>query len=139
MEDKYTDPAAQDQVLSSPSSDEALPVIVKIKPGTAAEKSLRVLLPADRVRDSIGSVLEYSLRLREEDGVSREGIRIQDRIKTEMKGQYTLTVNSQSIKDREQLLGYLKEDLTEANRRYLGAEIIVASKEEGALGLERTF
>ncbi len=139
MEDKYTEPAAQDGVLNTPNSAEALPVVIKIRPGTAAEKALRVLLPSDRAKDSVGSVVEYALRLQEEDGVTREGTRIQDRIRTEMKDKYGLSVNGQGIKGRESLIGYLRENQTDASRKYLEAEIIVASREEGALDLEGRF
>ena len=118
------------------SPGEYKPIIVKIKPGTAAEKSMRFLLPEDAAGDSVDSVIKYALELREEDGIKREGLRIQDKIGIEMKDKYGITVNGEAIKGRYSLSNYLKEAKSVSGKQYLEAEIIIAAKQEGAGKLE---
>lgn len=137
MDEKYLDRLPEERVDGNGNKNyhpENFPVVVKIKPGTAAEKSLRILLPEDRKRDSIGSVVEYALRLREEDGINREELRIQERVRTEMSNSYGLSVNGEAVKGREQILDFLQERETSAGKPYLEAEVIVASRQEGAFG-----
>ena len=116
--------------------EEQKPIIIKIKPGTAAEKSMRFLLPYDQKEDSVDNVVRYALGLQEEDGIKREGLRIQERIGTEMKDKYGITVNGEAIKGTNKLSDYFKEERSTSGKQYLEAEIIIAGKQEGAGKLE---
>lgn len=114
------------------SFDTDLPVVVKIKPGTAAEKSMRFILPEEMVGKSITSVVGYALGLKEEDGFNREFTRIQERVGTEMSGKYGLSVNGQAVDGKGQLSSFLIKVHSPSGKEYLEAEIIVAARQEGA-------
>ncbi|MBU1198640.1 MAG: hypothetical protein KKF46_01735 [Nanoarchaeota archaeon] len=108
------------------------PVIVRVKPGTAAEKSLRFLLPDHMADMSIDKIVSHALELGEEDGFTREQLRYQDKIRIEMKDKYGISVNGQAIKGTEKITDYLRDATSTAGREYLEAEIIVAARQEGA-------
>ncbi len=116
--------------------EEHKPIIIKIKPGTAAEKSMRFLLPYDQIGDPIDNVVKYALGLQEEDGIKREGLRIQEKIGIEMKDKYGVTINGEAIKGTNKLSDYIKDAKSVSGKKYLEAEIIIAAKQEGAVKLE---
>jgi len=111
-----------------------LPVLVLLKPGTSAEKALTFKLPKnlDNSETSVDRVIEYGMTLREQDGIKREGLRIQERIRTERTGKYGISVNGKGSYGSEPLAPYLKTDKTPAGKDYHKAEIIVAARQEGA-------
>ena len=113
-------------------------IVVFLKPGTAAEKSLKFLLPEEKTGKSvlIDSIIKYGLWLKEEDGITRYGLRIQERLRTEMTNKYGISVNGRSVSPDEPLAEHLKEKTTTAGRKYLEAQVIVASRQEGAGNIE---
>ena len=110
------------------------PVLVRVKPGTAAEKSMMFVLPSELGLNglTIDKVVTYALHLREEDGVARDTLRIQERIHVEMKEKYGVIVNGIAIPGPANLVQYLQERLSPAGKQYLEAEIIIAARQEGA-------
>ena len=114
--------------------------IVKIKPGTSAEKSFEIVIPAEQsdiLNKSVEEIVQYGLRMTEDDGLSPKDLRIQDRIKQEMKNQYGFTVNGLSAQRREDISKYLRErDSIATGKKYNYAEIIVASRQTGGKGLD---
>lgn len=136
QEENLTQEGKNPEYGQAGSPEEYKPIIIKIKPGTAAEKSMRFLLPTDYVEDSVDNVVKYALGLQEEDGIKREGLRIQGKIGTEMNDKYGITVNGEAIKGINRLSDYLKEAQSTSGKQYLEAEIIIAAKQEGAGKLE---
>lgn len=112
------------------------PVIVFLKPGTAAEKAVKFRLPEDSLDRSVKEVLEYGLGLTEEDGVKREGLRVQEKIKLEMHDQYGVSVNGNAVKGTEldeSVTKYLVEETSpQTGRAYKKLEIVVAGRQSGA-------
>ena len=115
---------------------EEIPTIVKIKPGTAAEKSIRFKLPNQLVNGSIDSVINHALGLAEEDGITKDELRYIERIKTEMRNKYGILVNNQAVDGKGKLSQYLRETESPGGRRYFEAQIIVAARQEGANSLD---
>lgn len=111
------------------------PIVVKIKPGTAAEKSMKFVLPENMLEQSVRDVITYSKGLGIEEGLKREDSRIQERLGVEMKAEYGISVNGVAIKGDEKIGDYIKDAATAAGTKYKQVEIIIASKQQGA-GLE---
>lgn len=114
------------------TTDTGLPVLVRIRPGTAAEKSMRFLLPEDKAEEPVTSIVQYALGLKEEDGLNREFLRIQERIQKEMGKEYGVSINGQAISGNEKISTFLRKATSTAGKEYLEAEIIVAARQEGA-------
>ncbi len=110
-----------------------LPKIVKIKPGTASEKSIKFVLPEGMENKSIKDVVNYALGLKD---INRNEERIQQRIGVEMKDKYGVAVNGHALEPQTPIGKYFREEKTTAGTQYLEAEIIVAARQEGARGLE---
>jgi hypothetical protein len=108
------------------------PIVVKIRPGTAAEKSMRFVLPSQMRSSSIDQVVQYARGLKEEAGLTRESQRIQERIGIEMGDKYGLSINGQGVNGRESLADYLQNQTSPGGITYEEAEIIVAARQEGA-------
>ncbi|RMF56038.1 hypothetical protein D6745_00430, partial [Candidatus Woesearchaeota archaeon] len=81
-------------------------------------------------------IVAYAMQLGEEDGIRREGLRIQERIGVEMRNKYGISVNGQAVRGEEKLSDYLRDATSASGRNYLEAEIIVAARQEGASPLE---
>ena len=123
---------AEEAEKKSDCNTAELPLIVKIKPGTAAEKSMKFRLPASYATRPVEEIVKYALGLKDDDGLKREDIRVQDRVKVEMKDKYGVSVNGTSIKGSEKIGDYFKAAKTGKGTDYLEAEIIIASRQEGA-------
>ena len=110
------------------------PIVIGLRPGTAAEKSLTFTLPEAVYNDStrVKDVIEYGLRLTEDAGLRREGIRIQERLGTEMRNNYGVSANSMSIDPETKLSLVLENKMSPSGKKYREAQIIVASRQEGA-------
>lgn len=113
------------------------PAIIKLRPGTAAEKSMKFQLPKEQAKGSIDQVVNYALGLTEADGLTREYLRIAERVKVEMKEKYGISVNGMALEDSKKanIVDYLQDKKTEKGLEYLEAEIIVAARQEGAKSL----
>ena len=118
-----------------------LPVIILLKPGAAAEKSLKFPLPAELQGESVGarSIISYGLGLTQQDGLTRDGLRVRDRIRTEMNGRYGIAVNGTPVNEEQNIVPYLREEKTTGKKVYLKGEIIIAARQEGADGLDTRF
>lgn len=121
-QDMYDGDYAQQQNLAR---------VVRIKPGTSSEKSVKVILPEELYDASVDKVLGYVMG----EDLKRKDERIAERIKNEMKGQYGMTINASPAKGDEMIKGYFVQRETPNGIQYLEAEIIIAAKQEG--GLER--
>ena len=125
-----------DRTHTGPVTGE-IPTIVKIKPGSAAEKSLKFKLPESLQGGSIEQIVRYGLGLSEEDGLTRNALRIQENVVKEMKDKYGMTVNGNGVKTNESIEKYAGNYQTSGTgTRYAEIEIIVAARQEGANGLE---
>ncbi|MBI4441023.1 hypothetical protein HY639_02545 [Candidatus Woesearchaeota archaeon] len=102
--------------------------IVAIRPGSAAEKALRFVLPADKLGQTLLDVIQYGLGLNH----PRAGQRIAETIKNEMAKQYGVTVNDAAAKPEAPVKDYFTERTIEG-QTYQGADITVASKQTGGL------
>lgn len=135
MKRTYTEKDKEGQKSEKPTFHKNDIVIVKVKPGTAAEKSMKFRLPDNLADGSVDSIIKYAINLREEDGLKREDTRIQERVEIEMQNRYGISVNGQAVDGKASISELLKEAATAGGIRYLEAEIIIASRQEGA-GLE---
>ena len=106
--------------------------VVRIKPGTAKEKSIKVILPQDMNGVTIEGVINYVLK----SDLKRKDERIAERVKNEMKGEYGygITVNSNPAQGNEKIEDYFVNKQTEGGIDYKELEIVVAAEEDGGLG-----
>ncbi|MBI5148986.1 hypothetical protein HZA33_04875 [Candidatus Pacearchaeota archaeon] len=116
---------------------EAKPVIVRLKPGTAAEKSMKFQLPKEKLGSSVEEIVTYALGLGEDDGIKREDLRIAERVKKEMAGKYGISINGEAVDGKKaRIRDYLQERASKETKfQYLEAQIIVAARQEGANSL----
>ena len=111
----------------------SLPIVVRLKPGTSAEKALKVILPAGLANQTIDQVIRHVMGLGEENGLKRDDLRIKGRIQDEMGNRPGYSINGKAVLGNEQLAPYLQEGATARDQtRYLEAEIVVAARQEGA-------
>lgn|SRR3989338_7703971 len=101
--------------------------LVEVQPGSAAEKPLRFKLPESLSGKSIEDVIKYGTN---DANLPRQGQRIAETIKTEMRGDYGITVNGAGVTGTELIDSYFIEQQKEGTN-YLGVSIVVASKQTG--------
>lgn len=103
--------------------------VVLIKPGSAAEKSVKTILPQGLENAPIEKIIEHCLG---RGDLQTSYARIAERIRTEMKGgQYGITVNETTVKGDEQIGPYFVEESMPDGTAYKKVEIIIANKQEG--------
>ena len=109
-----------------------LPRVIKIKPGSSSEKSVKLILPDELADATIDQVIKYAVN---EPELTRKNARIADRIKVEMREAYGVTVNDEPAKGSQKLADYLVAKKSQSGLNYKEAEIIVAQDQEGGLKL----
>ncbi|MDO8556370.1 MAG: hypothetical protein Q7R96_04330 [Nanoarchaeota archaeon] len=126
--------AKAEQKVAQEVVETAEPVYIKLRPGTSAEKSVRFLLPQEMLDQTVERIIAYGLGLTEKDGLKREELRVQERLRTEMRGQYGIAVNGNAMTRTSSIAEYLIDDMLPAphHTKYRKADIIVAARQEGA-------
>ena len=110
-----------------------LKYVVTVRPGSAAVKPLRFVLPEDKLTGSIDAVLKYGLN---DVTHARAAARLVESVNGEMKGQYGITVNDTAVIGADPIRQYFTERTAgagDAAQTYLGVDIIVASKQTGGM------
>jgi len=120
------------QIISSLDAkvDAELPKVIKIKPGSSSEKSVKLILPKTLEDASINEVISYALN---NPDIKRKDIRIADRVRVEMESNYGIIVNENTVKGSEKISNYFTPKKSQSGLEYEEAEIIVASEQEGGL------
>ncbi|MBI4143668.1 hypothetical protein HY486_00275 [Candidatus Woesearchaeota archaeon] len=117
--------------------EDSRPYVLKIKPGTAAEKSMKILVPEELRTANIDRILAYAKGLtQEEGGLKREDVQIQERLATEMAGKYGITADGEAVDGKTTIDTFFKEVDTPNGTKVMVAEIIVAARQEGAKNIE---
>jgi len=119
----------QTQTQTVARSSEGLARVIKIKPGTASEKSIKLILPEDKYNTGLNQIIRYALS----EQSNRGDERIADRIRAEMGNAYGITVNSNKVEGSQSIGKLFTKKQTNSGIDYLEAEIIVAADQEGGL------
>jgi hypothetical protein len=107
-----------------------LQYVAEIRPGSAAETPLRVIVPSDRIGGSLADIVEYALG----QNHPRTQQRIAETIRSEMRGQYGLNVNaSTTVTPKTPARDYFTERTVQGTT-YMGLDLIIASKQTGGYG-----
>jgi len=120
------------------------PIILYVRPGSTAEKLLKIVLPNKMEQCSNIDAIEYVLNLKGKDFPNlkdNEGrkryARIQERIRNEMAKEYTITINGVGARPQEPLSKYLVDDTSPKQTKVRIGDIVVASGQSGmGFGLE---
>ena len=117
-------------------------IVVTLRPGTAADKSIKYIVPAELAarNPTVEEIVQFSLKRTAKDGASRDDLRLAERVNTEMAGdaRYGVTINGIGVRDakKECLSAYLVDAKSPKGKPYKKADIIVAARQSGATGLE---
>ena len=108
--------------------------VVKVIPGSASEKGILIKLPPDGRMDnaSIDDVLKFVLSDKETAASEKYG-RLVARVGEEMKKQYGVTVNGETVQGAAKIGGYFADRNLKDGTGFRQLEIVVASKQEGGL------
>ena len=104
-----------------------IPRVVRIKPGTANEKSVKVVLPDTLQNGSIDDVIKYAIT----GELRRSDQRIAERVRNEMLNEYGMTVNAGPAKGNEKVADYFVRKTTPGGIAFDEVEIVIAAKQEG--------
>ncbi len=123
----------QAQTAGTPEFNEGqkldIPRVVRIKPGTANEKSVKVVLPENLNNASIDDVIKYAIT----GELRRSDQRIAERVRNEMLNEYGMTVNANPAKGTEKIGEYFVRKKTPGGIEFDEVEVVIAAKQEGGL------
>ena len=105
-------------------------LVVKIKPGSSSEKSIKAILPDSLNSLSVDKVIDYVL---DNSTSSRKDERIAERIKAERTGSYGITANGEPVSGTEGITSYFVDKTSPQGTAYRELELIIAAKQEGGL------
>ena len=100
--------------------------IVAIRPGSSVEVPVRAPIALEQLDMTFEKLVGYVVGLNQ----NRQAARTAEAIKTEMTGQYGITVNGKAVEKTDVIKQYFVE-ATARDTKYMSAEIIVASKQTG--------
>ncbi|HLC55613.1 MAG TPA: hypothetical protein VJJ23_00045 [Candidatus Nanoarchaeia archaeon] len=124
--------AAEQNPLTNPGEiPQDIAKVIKIKPGSSSEKSLKVLL-SDLPEHMKNATIEQILKYATTGELSRGNERYAERIRNEMQGAYGMTVNGNPVTGKENLGTYFVRKEAEGIP-YDEVELIIAAKQEGGL------
>jgi hypothetical protein len=110
-----------------PQATESLPRVVKIRPGSASESAVKVVLPSEVADGPLEKVVQYVLGNGE---LTRKDTRIADRLRHEMKGTYGLIVNEGPAKPQDNAAAHYREQVSPGGLKYKQLDIIIAAEQE---------
>ncbi|MBU0461711.1 MAG: hypothetical protein KJ574_03940 [Nanoarchaeota archaeon] len=123
-EERMTQPNPKQEV---PVPAASLARVIKLKPGSTNEASLKAVLPQDLYDANIDQVIDYVMN---KGDATRKDERIAERVKHEMGGKYGIIVNEGPAKQSEKATAHFREAETPNGLKYLELEIIVAAEQE---------
>ncbi len=108
--------------------NDALPRIVKIRPGSSSERELMAVLPKELATATVKDVLDY---VKSDPGLNRKDERTVERIKQELAGGHGITIAGQPVKATDNIGQYFQPARSPKGTPYEVAEMIVAANESG--------
>jgi hypothetical protein len=111
----------------TPLPESSLARVVKLKPGSTNEASIKAVLPPELYGANYGQIIDYVLQ---KPDMNRKETRITDRVRNEMGNNYGIVANAGPASAGDEAKGAFKEAETPTGMKYLELEIIVAAEQE---------
>jgi len=110
--------------------NDALPRIVKIRPGSSSEHELMAVLPKElaTATATVQDVLEY---VKNDPWLNRKDERTEGRIRQELAGGHGITIGGQPVSASDKIAQYFHRAASPKGVPYEVAELIVAANESG--------
>ena len=109
-------------------ADDEMARVVKVRPGSANHAFIARVVPAEMADKPLTEIVKYVM---DKDDMTQDSIQVAGRVKTEMGGDFGMTVNGTVVKGKEAGNDYFVQKVSNQGVKYLEMEVIVASKQEG--------